>query len=95
LKRLLYVAFFLQAGLFLILVPWFGFWERNYFAGWIPVLREVLTNNFVRGAVSGVGFVNVGAGLADLAKLISAGRVVNSIGASGEGSIGSGLANEE
>ena len=94
-RRLFHVAYFLQAGLFLIVVPWLAFWDQNYLAGWIPMLREVLTNNFVRGAVSGLGFVNLGAGLADLAKLLSAGPVVNSIGASGAGSIGSGLANEE
>jgi hypothetical protein len=32
-----------------------------------PPLRTVLTNDFVRGGVSGLGVVNLFAGLADLA----------------------------
>jgi hypothetical protein len=66
-RRLVYVAFFLEVGLLLIVLPWSAFWERNYFAEVIPALRVVLTNNFVRGAVTGLGLVNLFAGFADLA----------------------------
>jgi len=38
-----------------------------------PALRELLTNNFVRGAVTGLGLVNLYAGFADLA-VVFAGR---------------------
>ena len=31
LKRLLLVAYFIEVGLLLVLVPWSPFWERNYF----------------------------------------------------------------
>jgi hypothetical protein len=56
----------------LIVMPWWpAFWEHNYFAMAWPPLRDVLTNNFVRGAVSGLGFVNLFAGFADLALLFS------------------------
>jgi hypothetical protein len=51
------------------LIPWSTFWDRNYFGEAIPVMREVLTNNFVRGAVSGLGLVNVLAALGELADL--------------------------
>ena len=53
----------------LILIPWSTFWDRNYFGEAIPVMREVLTNNFVRGAVSGLGLVTVLAALGVLADL--------------------------
>lgn len=54
-------------------MPWWpAFWEHNYFALAWPPLRTFLTNNFVRGAVSGLGIVNLFAGLADLAHLFSA-----------------------
>ena len=66
-RRLLYVAFFLEVGLLLVVLPWSAFWERNYFAMTWPALRELLTNNFVRGAVTGLGLVNLYAGFADLA----------------------------
>jgi hypothetical protein len=72
LRRFLYVIFFVQVGLLLIVMPWWPvFWEHNYFAMAWPPLRTVLTNNFVRGAVSGLGFVNLIAGFADLALLFS------------------------
>jgi hypothetical protein len=49
-------------------MPWWpAFWEHNYFAVAWPPLRTILANNFVRGAVSGLGVVNLCAGFADLA----------------------------
>ena len=50
----------------LIVLPWSAFWERNYFAESLPLLQAVVKNNFVRGAVSGIGVLNLVAGLADL-----------------------------
>jgi hypothetical protein len=51
-------------------LPWWPtFWEHNYFAMAWPPLRALLSNNFVRGAVSGLGVVNLFAGFADLAYL--------------------------
>ena len=66
-RRLLYVAFFLEVGLLLVVLPWSGFWEKNYFAMAWPWLRELLANNFIRGGVTGLGLVNLYAGFADLA----------------------------
>ena len=65
-RRLVYVAFFLEVGLLLVVLPWSGFWEHNYFAAW-PPLGRLMANNFVRGAVTGLGVVNLIAGFADLA----------------------------
>jgi hypothetical protein len=53
-------------GLLLIVVPWSGFWERNYFLYAFPALRPALTNAFVRGAVSGLGVVNLFTGLMEI-----------------------------
>jgi hypothetical protein len=71
-KRLLIVAFFFEIGFVLIVIPWSAFWDRNYFAQMAPALGAVMTNNFVRGAVSGLGVINVLAGLADLVSLVLA-----------------------
>jgi hypothetical protein len=57
--------------LLLIVLPWSGFWDRNYFGAAWPALRPVLANNFVRGAVTGLGVVNLFAGLIDLAMLFA------------------------
>lgn len=68
----MYIAFFLEVGLLLLVLPWSGFWERNYFAAAWPPLRPLLTNNFVRGAVTGLGVVNLVAGFVDLAVVFTA-----------------------
>ena len=56
-------------GLLLVLVPWSAFWDRNYFAELLPALRSVITNNYVRGAVMGLGLINVWAALSELADI--------------------------
>ena len=53
-----------------MLVPWSAFWERNYFAESLPLLHAAISNNFVRGAVSGIGVLNIVAGLADLRTML-------------------------
>ena len=56
-------------------MPWSPtFWEHNYFAMAWPPLRTLLNNEFVRGAVSGLGVVNLFAGFADIALLFGGGR---------------------
>jgi len=71
-KRLVLVAFFFEIGFALIVVPWSAFWDRNYFAQVAPPLEALITNNFVRGAVSGLGVINILAGLAELASMMLA-----------------------
>jgi len=65
------VALFIEVGLLLIVLPWSTFWERNYFVYLWPLLRPVITNHFVRGAITGLGFVNLVAGFAELAPVFA------------------------
>jgi hypothetical protein len=67
LRRLLFVAFFVEVGLLLIVLPWSSYWERNYFALVWPALLPLIRNNFVRGAISGLGVLNLLAGFSELA----------------------------
>ena len=69
---MVYAAFFLEVGLLLVVLPWSSFWDTNYFAAAWPLLQTVVTNNFVRGAVTGLGLVNLVAGFADLAMVFAA-----------------------
>jgi hypothetical protein len=46
-------------GLALILVPWSDIWETNYFVYQYPGLGLIAENTFLRGVVSGLGFMNV------------------------------------
>lgn len=70
-SRLLLVAYLVEAGLLLVIGPWSGLWERNLFvqaAGqWAA---DVVRSGFVRGAVSGVGVLCVGAGIAELMAVV-------------------------
>ena len=74
LKRLLLVAYFIEVGLLLVLVPWSPFWERNYFLMELPALDQIVRNNYVRGAVSGLGVVNLLMGFNELASVLVARR---------------------
>lgn len=65
----MFVALLLESGLLLILIPWSTFWDRNYFVDLSPMVRSFLTSNYLRGAVSGLGLVNVWSALAELAGL--------------------------
>ena len=71
-RRLIYIAFFLEFGFALLVVPWSAFWDRNYFATAVPPVHAFITNNFVRGAVSGLGVVNIVAGLRELVWMLLA-----------------------
>ena len=55
----------------LVVLPWSEFWENNYFAVAWPLVHSIVTNNFVRGGVSGLGVVNLIVGFADLALVIT------------------------
>jgi hypothetical protein len=64
--RLLLTAFFFEAGLVLVILPWTIYWERNYFVQSLPLVEAFLVNDFVRGAVSGLGLVNLVAGCVEI-----------------------------
>lgn len=57
-----------------MLIPWSTFWERNYFVEWSPVIEALLTSNYARGAISGLGLVNIAAALVELGDSFGSGR---------------------
>jgi hypothetical protein len=46
-------------GVMLILVPWLGFWDHNFFLDKFPGLIPVILHPSVRGAVTGLGALDV------------------------------------
>ena len=58
--------YLLETGLVLLVAPWSTFWERNLLVETSPLLGGVLRLTAMRGAVSGVGVVNLCAGLWEL-----------------------------
>ena len=59
---LVFIFFCFELGFFLIVFPWSQYWYNNLFLSYMPGLRDVVLNNFFRGAVSGLGIVDIGLG---------------------------------
>ena len=79
-NRLLAIAFILfcfEIGIFLLLVPWTGLWEHNFLLDYSPALRQIILNNFFRGAVSGLGVIDCLIGLFEVSYFWKALRTVN------------------
>ena len=49
----------LLVGSILVIAPWTPLWDANYFLLPHPVLRGLVLSAFTRGAVTGLGLVNV------------------------------------
>src|SRR5262245_1818448 len=74
-SRLLFAAYFLEAGFILMVAPWSQFWERNRFAADRPALETIVMSPYARGGVTGVGVITALAGFAELgAVILSRGR---------------------
>lgn len=69
-SRSLLIVYFLEVGLVLLVAPWTSFWDRNFFVEANPLAEAVLTMHAVRGGVSGVGLLNLGAGVFEFSRLL-------------------------
>jgi len=59
LLRVVILLIWLELGLVLILVPWSEIWDVNYFLYQYPALGLFVKNPYLRGAISGLGVMNV------------------------------------
>jgi len=76
LSALLFIVFCFELGLFLLIYPWTDSWTANYFASVVPdrlqpVWHGIWINAYARGAVSGLGVVNLWVALAELFEMFS------------------------
>jgi len=72
-----FMLFCLEIGLFLVLVPWFQVWDNNTLLNYVPLLRPIILSNFFRGAVSGLGAIDIVFGLHELLLLFKSFRAPN------------------
>jgi hypothetical protein len=49
----------LLVGAVLVVAPWTSLWESNYFLGSHSALRGWVLSAFTRGAVTGLGLMNI------------------------------------
>jgi hypothetical protein len=59
LRNVLWVLILFELGVVLIFLPWLPVWEFNYFLGEYPALRPLLLHPSLRGAVTGLGLLDV------------------------------------
>ena len=65
--KVLYIIFSIEAGIFLLWLPWLSFWETNYLTYMYPQILPIVTNSFFKGAVIGLGIVNILIGIHEIA----------------------------
>lgn len=65
----LLITFCMEIGFFLVIFPWTGSWEHNYFSSFIPEWHRFWDNMYVRGAISGLGVVNLWISFAEIFRL--------------------------
>lgn len=49
----------LLVGLVLVVAPWTALWDANYILPPHPAVRAIVLSAFTRGAVTGLGLVNI------------------------------------
>lgn len=65
--KVLYILFSIEAGIFLLSLPWMSFWDTNVLTYMYPQILVVVTNPYFKGAVTGLGIVNIIIGIHEIA----------------------------
>lgn len=53
------IVFCFELGIFLLVLPWSSFWERHYLLFQYPGLSRWVLNHYFRGAISGLGLIDL------------------------------------
>jgi hypothetical protein len=69
LGMVLFIVVSFEVGLFLVLFPWMQYWRNNSIAGLAPWMRPLWNSSFFKGALSGVGLVNLYISIAEVIRL--------------------------
>jgi hypothetical protein len=65
----LYAFFCFEIGVLLLLLPWVDLWNRNYLSSVAARWPEVWMSPYLRGAVSGLGVVDIAIAFIELVRL--------------------------
>lgn len=68
-QAIVFILFCLEMGIVLVLFPWSSMWDRNYFFLLVPRWGALFASSYLRGAVSGVGLLNVWIAVAEAWRL--------------------------
>jgi hypothetical protein len=65
-----FALFTFEVGLFLVIFPWRDNWTFNYFQDATPFLSNIWDDPYFRGAISGLGLVNIFFSIREILSLI-------------------------
>jgi hypothetical protein len=65
----LFIIVCFEVGAFLTVFPWTPQWDSNSMANLFPLLRDFWTNSYFRGALSGLGLLNIYISLGEVSRL--------------------------
>jgi hypothetical protein len=83
---IVYILICFEVGILLLILPWTQYWDDNFFlyfitsklnAAWFPT---IMTSGYMRGAVTGLGVLNILAGLRDIVKFRDSVNTLASLG---------------
>lgn len=66
--HIIYILYSLEVGILLLFLPWSAIWDNNYLLYLYPKFRPVVANPFLKGAVLGLGIVNILIGFQEIAQ---------------------------
>lgn len=64
--RVIYILFSIEVGIFFLWLPWLSFWDTNYLTYRYPQILPLVTNSYFKGAVLGLGIVNIMVGIHEI-----------------------------
>ena len=64
------VLYFVEVGLVLLIAPWTVYWDQNIFVEMYPAFEPYLLALTLRGAVSGLGVVNLFAAITEFGSIV-------------------------
>lgn len=59
LRSVLWLLILFELGVVLVFLPWLQVWDSNYFLGQFPILRPYLLHSSLRGAITGLGALDI------------------------------------
>ncbi|HBY63103.1 MAG TPA: hypothetical protein DEH78_25045 [Solibacterales bacterium] len=69
LSALLFAVFCFELGAFLLVFPWLDSWPSNSLRGFHPIVHQVWLRPEFRGALSGLGILNLYIALVEIFRL--------------------------
>jgi hypothetical protein len=64
--RVIFILFCFELGVFLLVFPWLDYWNNNSIASLTPWMMSLWDSPYFRGALSGLGVVNIYISLAEV-----------------------------